>query len=359
MNIYLLKKWLSTALVTVVLTSLLVGCPANKTPADQAFKEAYSKMWIDSYHYEGVSGIEIKADESALLGTKGGLSATEAQEELLFATKLQSPDGQQMLALLQSGKITFHGAADGKNKQYDMIAGVDYEQDGIKMALEIPLLIDFKEEPALYVDPKVGSVFNLLPPQLNGKLVKISIQDFPGLTEAQQAKFKTGGLVFKKIQEILTASILKLDAALFQDVEVTEEAKKAGATRTIKLTLTPEQNKTLSNEMAGQLLDTFGPDFGLTPSQITAYKQQLLTNKKDSLADSLASFMGNSVTHYSLDGQGQIVYIVNTQQLKGAKHTGKITTIMTLKNYGKALLTIDPSKQGSISLTELLGLLGF
>lgn len=342
------KKWLPVSLTAILLAGLLAGCD-NKTPADQAFKEAYSKMWTDSYNYEGEMTADIKEDETALVGTKGGLTDIEAQQEIDFAEQLKSPDAQKMISMFQNGKITFHGAADSKNMKYDTIFGVNYDQDGVKASFEIPVLIDLKEEPALYIDLKAGKAFGILPPQLEGKLVKLTISDIPGLTPEQKAKFKSDGPVFKKMKEIVTKSITSLDPKMFKDIDVSDAAKKVGATRTIQMTLTPAQSEKMSKDMINQLLDSLGSDFGLTPEQIAEAKKELATSNKDTQA-----FMGDAIAEYSLNDQDQIVYVSNSQVFKGAKHTGKVAMVMTLKDFGKPTLTVDPSKQGVMTMTELM-----
>lgn len=346
------KKWLPAGFAAIMLAGLLAGC-GNKTPADQAFKEAYSKMWSDSYNYEGEMTVDIKADDSAIVGTKGGLSEAEAQQELQFAEQLKGPDGQKTIAILQNGKVTFHGAVDSKNMKYDIVLGINYDQDGVKASFEVPALFDLKDEPALYIDPKAAKAFNVLPPQLEGKLVKFTINDIPGLTAEQKAKFKSDGPVFKKVKEIITNSITSIDPKAFKDVDVSDAAKKAGATRTIQMTLTPEQSEKMSKDMLDQLLEAFGKDFGLTAEQMAQIKKEIANSN-----DGTKPFMGDAITEYSLNDKGQIVYVSNSQTLKGAKHIAKASLVMTLKDFDKPVLTVDPSKQASMTVAEIMQIMG-
>ena len=149
---FLLKKWLAAGLALSLAFSL-TSC--SKTPADQAFKQSAEKLWTESYNYDGKITIEIKPDETAVLGTKGGLSAEAAQKEQQFIAELQSPEAQASLAAMQNAKPAFHGAVDGKNFKYELIADLSMDIDeGRKFTFSIPLLMDLKAGPAVYVDPK-------------------------------------------------------------------------------------------------------------------------------------------------------------------------------------------------------------
>ena len=55
---------------------------------------------------------------------------------------------------------------------------------------------------------------------------------------------------------------------------------------------------------------------------------------------------------YSLNSSGKIVYMTSTQNYRGAKHAGKVIISATLKDYGKPTFTIDPVKQGSVSMKQ-------
>lgn len=347
------KKRLSVNLVIIILTGLLVSC-GDKTPADQALKEAYPKIATGSYNYEGEVTVDIKADDSALVGIKGGLSEEEAQQELQVAEELKGLAWQQTITTLQNGKITFHGAVDGKNLKLDTILSVHFDQDGVKAAIDIPIFFDLKDEPVLYIDPKAGKTFNTLPPQLENKLIKFTLDDIPDLTDKQKIKIKQSSpALFKKLNGIINHSILELDARFFKDVMVSEAARDAGATRTIRLTLTPEQSEKISHDMWNQIINVLGKDFDLTTEQITKIKTEIIKSNVSSKA-----FTGDSIAEYSLNKKGQIVHTLDLETIKGAQHEVKIRVAMTLKDFDNPVFTVDPSKQNSMTFTEVTQIIG-
>ena len=339
------KKWLSTGLAVMLLAGVLTGC--SKPSADQAMKEAAVNAWGDAYNYNGGVTIEVKADDKAVLGTKGGLSEQEAQQELQLAEMLKSPDGQQMINSMQTAKVVFNGAVDGQNLKYDLVLNADFDYQGKKTALKLPLMLDLKTEPALYIDPVVMQSLGM-PVEPGSKLLKLTLDDVPSMTAEQKAKFKADGPVLKKLKDIINTTIQGLDAKMFQDVEVSEAAKKAGAERTVRLTMTREQSEKMSREMVDKMLDQIGPDFGLTPEKIAELKKTIAASNKDGFQ----AFIGDSVADYSLNSSGKIVYMTSTQNYRGAKHAGKVIISATLKDYGKPTFTIDPVKQGSVSMKQ-------
>lgn len=343
------KKWLSTSVAAVLFATLLTGCSEEKKSPDQAIKDAYPQLWTESYNYAGNLTANVNMDENALIGTKGGLTEEEAEQELELLEELQSRDGQQALAMIKNGKFTFHGAYDGKNLKSDIVLGINADMNGMKLSFDIPILIDMKSEIALYVDPKAAKAFAPMPPQIDGKLIKMTLNDIPTITAEQKAKFNDGSAWVKKFEDISNASIKNLDAAMFKDIDVSAAAKAAGATRSVQVTITPEQSAKLSADMVNQLLDTMGPDFGLSAEDIAEAKAEYAASNKN-----MKLFMGNAVTEYGLDKDGKIVYMSSYQTFKGAKHVGDMKAELTLKDFGKPAFTVDPSKQGSISVTELM-----
>ena len=341
------RKWLSAGLAAVLLAGVLSGC--SKTPADQAFKQAATNAWGDAYNYEGRVAVELKADDTAVLGTKGGLSAEEAQQDLQLAEALKTPDGQQMLAALQAAKLNFNGAVDGKNLKYDLVVNADFEYQGKKNVIKLPVMLDLRTEPTLYIDPTVMQSLTGMPMENGGKLLKLTLNDIPQMTAEQKAKFKADGPVLKKLKDIINSTLNGLDAKMFQDADVSEAAKKAGAERTIRLTMTREQSEKMTREMFDKILDQLGPDFNLTAEEIANAKKAIIDSQKSGAN----AYLGDSVADYSLNSEGKIVYISSVQNYRGAKHTGKATVTAELKNYGKPTFTLDPAKQGTIGLKEM------
>lgn len=350
------KKWLPTTLAAMLAVSLLSACSeegkgkqAADKAADLAIKEAYSTLWSGSYNYQGTALISIKEDETALIGTKGGLTEEEAQQELELVQELQSPDSRQALEILRSGNVTFQGAFDGANMKSDLTLGLNYEMNGIKASLSVPLLMEWKNSISFYIDPKAAKAFGVLPPQLDGKLVKIALDELPDLTPAQKEKLKSGENFYKKFEKISQDYINNLDAKNFKDGELSEAAKAAGATRVVQLTLTPEENAKASEQMMDQILTTFASEFELSADDIAEMKKEYQeSNKRTQL------FLGDAVYNYGLDKEGQIVYMDYVQSGKGAKHVGDMKFVMSMKDFGKPTFTVDPSKQPVISLEDTM-----
>jgi|GEM_PF-4914286 len=347
------KKWLPTSLAAMLAVSLLSACGDEsvdtKKAADVALKESYSALWSGSYNYQGTALVSIKEDENALIGTKGGLTEEEAQEELRLVEELKSPDSLQAFEILKSGNMTFKGAFDGANMKSDIIVGLNYETDGVEASLSVPMLFEWKNSISIYIDPKAVKAIGFLPPQLDGKLVKVTLDELPNLTPSQIEKLKSGESFYKKFEKISQDYINGLDAKLFKDVDLVDAAKTAGATRLVQFTLTPEENAKASNQMMEQILTTFASEFELSADDIAEMKKEYqASNKKTQL------FMGNAVYNYGLNKDGQIVYIDYVQSGKGAKHTGDIKFSITMNDFGKPTFTVDPSKQPVISFKEVM-----
>lgn len=342
------KKWLLTGLSALFALGLATGCSDDKKPPELVIKDAYANIWANSYNYEGYADFNIQFDESALIGTKGGLSEKEAAKELEAAEQLKSLQSQQMLTMLQNAKLTFHGAFDGNNMKFDMLIGIDFNANGVRMAFEIPMLFEFKEQIAFYIDPKAAKAFGMPPSAIDGKIIKMSLDDIPELTNEQKEKLKPGSEFYKKIKQITDEYMNALDPTLFKDIAVSDELKKDGVVRAIQLAFTPEESFKLSELMIDKFLNAFASDLKLTPEKIVEIKAQYqLSNKKTQV------FMGDSIYIYGLNSKDQIVYVSSTQSIKGAKHIANIKMVMTMKDFGKPAFTVDPSKQPVITLTEV------
>jgi hypothetical protein len=344
------KKLLPASITAVLIAGVLTGCPSKEAAApDQAVKEAYSQFVGASYNFDMTMTADIKEDETALIGTQGGLTPEEAEEELEMYEELKSPENQQVLAMIKNGRLDIKGAVDGKAYKYELFATANYEMNGMKASFEVPVLLELKNEAAIYVDPKAAKAFNMLPPQIGNKLIKMTINDIPGLKPQDKEKFKSLDKLVGKYEKILNASFQKTDASLFKEVEVSAEAKNAGATRLIELNVTPEQAAKMSEETTNEVLKEFGTDFNLSQQQVDELKSAL----KESNANT-QRFMINTSAQYGLNDKGQIVYVASNQSYKGAKHVGNIKVSGMIKDYDKPTFVIDPVKQGTISAMELM-----
>lgn len=112
------KKWLFTGLAVM----LLAGGVNRllKTVCRSGNERGRRQRLGDAYNYNCGVTIEVKADDKAVLGTKGGLSEQEAQQELQLAEMPKSPDGQQMINFDANAKVVFNGVVDGQNLKYDL-----------------------------------------------------------------------------------------------------------------------------------------------------------------------------------------------------------------------------------------------
>lgn len=343
------KKLLPASLTAVLIASVLTGCPSKEVPADQAIKEAYNQFTAAAYNFEGYMTASIKEDESALIGTKGGLTPEQAEEELDFLEEMQSPDAKTAIAMINNGKLSLKGAVDSKNMKYETFFDISYEMNGVKGAFEVPTLIELKDNPSLYIDPKAAKAFNMLPPQVGTKLVKMTIDDIPGLSPAEKSKFKSVGPLISKYQKIIYSSVQKMDASMFKDIDASDAAKKAGAVRVVQVTITPEQNDKMSQEMTTELMQAVSADFDIPKEKMAEIKEAMETSNKEAKL-----FMGNTVTNYGLNDKGQIVYMSYQQSFKGAKHVADMNFVVTMKDYDKPTFVIDPAKQGTVSVLELM-----
>lgn len=342
------KKWLSTGLSTLFVMGLITGCSDDQKSPDLAVKDAYTNMWSGAYNYEGNTEFEVIADNNALIGTKGGLTEEEAKQELEIAEQFQSLQGQQILTMMQNAKFTFRGAFDGSEMKFDTIVGIDYSSNGVRMAFEIPMLLEFKNQITFYIDPKAARAFGMPPSPLDGKIIKLSPDDIPELTNEQKEKFKSSATFYKKFVQVTDEYMKEMDPKLFKNVDISDEAKKAGATRAVQLTFTPEESLKVSALMVDKMMNTFASDLNLTPEDIAKAKEQFqLSNQKTEM------FIGDAVYIYGLNDKDQIVYMYSKQSAKGAKHIGSIKVTMIMKDFGKPTFTVDPSKQPIITLPEL------
>lgn len=327
------KKWLLISLATLLCSSLLAGCSEKKVPADKAVKDAYTQILEQSYNYSSDISADIKPVPTALIGTKGGLTADDAEQEHDLAELLKSPQSQSTITKLQSGKISINGAVDYEALKTEGIFSAHYMAEGFKTEIDIPFQLDLNDNITLYIDPKVASALQILPPNLKGKLFKLSLSDIPFLTDS---KFKGGKTFVSKVNNIMISSIKNIDASQFKDVDLTAAAKQAGATRQIQVELTAAQVKANSNELMTQILDTFGNELNLTSEQIAETKSELISE-----GNIFDKFISGSMQNFGLNDKGQLVYFSTTELLRGAEHEGKINIVYRLEPFDKSAFKMD------------------
>lgn len=335
----------------ILATTLIVGCgdKAPKTAPDVAIKEANAKFLDQSFNYTGNVATNVVYDETALVGTAGGLSQELADEELSMAEDLTDPSGKEMIETLKKTKLSFHGAYDKGLSKSEIIINSEINQGGMSIAIEIPMAIDYTSQPTLFVDPKAAKAFGVLPPEFDNKLIRLSVNDFPELSEKHKANFAKDGIVLKKLKEFSTKQLDKVDATLFKDIDVSAEDKAAGVTRSIKLVMTPELSRKVLDESIDSFLDDVLPSFDVPAEEIADAKQEFKS------ANQFEAFYGNNETVYGLDDKGNIIKMVSKQSLKGAKHVADFTVTVNVKDFGKPVFTIDTTRE-SIGIDQLAAL---
>lgn len=335
----------------ILATTLIVGCgdKAPKTAPDVAIKEANAKFLDQSFNYTGKVTSHIVYDEKALIGTAGGLSQELADEELSIADELTGPNGKETIEMLKKTQLSFHGAYDKGLSKSEVIINTEINQGGMSIAIEIPMAIDYTTQPTLFVDPKAAKAFGVLPPQFDNKLIRLSVNDFPELSEKHKANFAKDGIVLKKLKEFSAKQLDKVDGKLFQDIEVSAEDKAEGVVRSIKLVMTPDLSKKVLDENINSFLDEVLPAFDVSAEEIADAKQEIQSGNQ------FKAFYDNNETVYGLDDKGNIIKMVSKQGLKGAKHVGDFTVTVNIKDFGKPTFTIDTSRE-SIGIDQLAAL---
>ena len=307
----MLKKTASIIAIGA-LTVSLTAC--GITSKKYTFDEVYSKLESEKYYESNMDfAINVKGE---------GLS----------------PEDQSIVDVINKSKLTAHLKHDGELKQDEIAYGVKVDMGAMKIDMEIPMLVDSKNEKAYIKTQSIVDQFGVSLPELKslfeeagGTILELDLKsDSTEEYAAELSKFEKE--LTKKVKAVVKESGDKA-----QSVDVTKEEKEKGVKQKLKVVFTKEQIKGLAVDAVTEINNVIGEEMS---------KEDLADMKKDlekiGLQD--AQFI------VSIDKNGRILNenFVMSLKVNEKEYKGDITLTVNSQytKYGvKPTLSIDPVKE--------------
>jgi hypothetical protein len=153
------------------------------------------------------------------------------------------------LEIIRGFSVNADGAIDTKTKRSEVLYDLRYDKDNVDVSVKIPLLVDYNTQ-TIFVGTTLFNTFleTLYPqaPATKGKLVRINIQellkensaDVPELAKllnTNSFNSKNIDLISNAVKAGVLKSLAKLKDTCFSDQPLTEQDRKAGVERRIRV----------------------------------------------------------------------------------------------------------------------------
>ena len=335
----------------------LGGCASGSLSPHEALNQSVTQSF-DASGFNYTSQTRI---------TDLAVPAPDAAKEGAEKQKLNYLAG---LGVIKGLAIRGDGAIDMKVRKSELLYDIRYDKDNVEVSIKLPVMMDYNTQ-TIYVGTSIlTTILETAYPQApstRGKLIKIDLAELLKETAKDQqelAKLLGEGILSPKnfdamngaFKTALQKSVAKLSDAGFSDQPLTENDRKAGVERRVRMQLGQEESITFILDLVDGVVQ------GLVQSGIinkeVADLVQALTNRqqlagytdKFTLAVTVEAGIGRAGYVSSLDSRLQVA------DREGAYRLG-VENINTFANYGAPRFTMTPETAGLVDFKDILAVI--
>ncbi len=342
-------SWLKSVVMTscVLVTSsmaLEISSPQN------ALHKAFERLETSQgYNFQGIGKItkfHIAFDEQNLSSS----SLFKDQQKLLKDAMTLDKVSKIMKGLA----FASWGGYDPSKGRLEITYDLQYHLDNLDISLKIPLLIDYHEL-ALYVGKTPFNTFAPIPQEHEGKLIKIALADFDK-EESLKSIINERSLasLFRGLHRGMVKGVDTLPPRAVSERLVTPAELALGGVRHIDITLHDQEIYQFVMAIVDGAVEKLYEDHHLTAGHLETYqgmRSKILEGMSSQTKFPMALVMG-----MILDSEGKLIAYTSTSSLSDeAKQLDvEVQGSYTLNGYDHPVMNLDPDKEGSVSVLEII-----
>jgi hypothetical protein len=285
--------------------------------------------------------------------------------------------GDTSLQLLGAGldvvrgfSVKIDGAIDMKAKKSEVLYDLQYNRDNVEGSIKLPLLIDYNTQTIYVGTSLLTTILDVVSPQgpeTRGKLIKIDMNELlkgdvakiPDLAKLigenrfSAKNMDVFGTIFKA--EILNA-VTKLNDSCFIDQPLTEQDKKSGVARRVRINLGHSDSVAVVLDILDSAAQALLEEGAISDKEYDVFHK--LTNKQ--ALEEFSNKITLAMTHdVGVAQSGHVGYVAT--QLTVADKEGNyqvgIENISSFDNYNAPRFSITPEAGRIVDFKEVLGAL--
>jgi len=271
------------------------------------------------------------------------------------------------LDIVRGFSVNMDGAIDMKAKKSEVLYDLHYDRDNVEVSIKLPLLVDYNTQ-TIYVGTSLfTTILDAISPQgpeTRGKLIKVNIKELLKKGAAQKpelSRLMDGNLLNAKhmdffnnvFKDILLKAVAKLDDSRFIDQPLTEQDRKAGVERRIRVTLGHGDSVAVAAEIIDGVAQALLQEGAISKKEYDVL--HLLTGEQaqDGFADKFTLTMTND---FGIGPSGRIGYWagrLNVAAREGDYRIG-IENISTFGSYDAPRFSMAPETSQVVDFKEVL-----
>jgi|GEM_PF-687661 len=346
-----MKRMIVTVLLVMVVC--LGGCAGSLPPHEELNQAVRKSLEATGFNYSAKSRIT----DLSLPKQDGGAAPNARGLKYLGAG----------LDIVRGFSVHMDGAIDMKGKKSEALYDLHYDRDNVEVSIKLPLLVDYDTQ-TIYVGTSIfTTILDAISPQgpeTRGKLIKVNIGELLKEGAAQKpelSRLMDGNLLTAKkmdffnnvFKDVLLKAVTKLNDSCFIDQPLTEQDRKAGVERRIRVTLGHDDSVAVAVDIIDGLAQALLQEGAISKKEYDVL--HLFTGKQmlDGFADKFTLTMTSDV---GIGQSGRIGYWVI--RLSGADKEGNyqvgVENVSSFANYNAPRFTITPEAARIVDFKEVL-----
>ena len=269
--------------------------------------------------------------------------------------------------IVRAFSVNIDGAIDMKAKKSEVLYDLRYNKDNVEVSIKLPLLVDYSTQTIYAGNSILTTILDVVSPQgpeTRGKLIKIDMNELlkEGALKSPDLekwigvnRFSAKNLdVFSNIfkAEILKA-VTKLNDSCFIDQPLTEQDKKTGVERRIRINLGHNDSVAVVLDILDSVAQALLQEGAISNKEYDAFHK--LTDKK--VLDEFSKKITLGMTHdVGVAQSGYVGYVMT--QLTVADKEGKyqvgIENVSLFDNYNAPQFSITPEAGRIVDFKDVL-----
>jgi len=271
------------------------------------------------------------------------------------------------LDIVRGVSLNVDGAIDMKAKKSEVLYDLHYDKDNVEVSIKLPLLIDYSTQTIYVGTSLLNTVLETIYPKMpatKGKLIKININEF--LKENSENVPELANVINKNcfnpknidsINNAVKAGVLKSLAKLkdtcFSHQPLTDEDRKAGVERRIRVTLGHKDSVAVVVDLVDGVLQTLFKN-GVISKQ--DYDELLTLTDKQTLDGLIDKFTMAMIFDVGIAQSGLISRVESQFDFADKERTYQLgfSSVGSFSGYNAPHFSINPQASGIVDFKEVM-----